>query len=131
MACLSTSGRQGLFVAVGSRRYHNQRFVCQLMLTPHQQNYQHENNHHRKNLGGSMANNTKCNTTPTITASRLLSCSTSASLSNAPLQFQQPKRYFHGFNQNTTTTATSVFNLMVSQRKKFKNLQIKQKKKKK
>lgn len=113
MACLSTSGRQGLFVAVGSRRYHNQRFVCQLMLTQPQP-YKHENKHHHKNFGGSMAYNIKCNTTPTITASRLLSCSTSASLSNAPLQFQQPKRYFHGFNQNTTKTPTSVFNLMVS-----------------
>lgn len=119
MACLSTSGRQGLFVAVGSRRYHNQRFVCQLMLQQ-----QHENKH-RKNLGGSMANNAttttrnKCSTAAT-TASRLLSCTaTSASLSNAPLHFQQPKRYFHGFNKNTTTTtattkATSVFDLMVS-----------------
>ncbi|KAI8123003.1 Decaprenyl-diphosphate synthase subunit 1 [Lucilia cuprina] len=103
MACLSTSGRQGLFVAVGSRRYHNQRFLCQLML-------QQQENNHRKNLGGSMAN-TKCSTA----TSRLLSCTTSASLSNAPLHFQQPKRYFHGFNKNTTTTtttATSVFNLM-------------------
>ncbi|XP_065354170.1 all trans-polyprenyl-diphosphate synthase PDSS1 [Calliphora vicina] len=104
MACLSTSGRQGLFVAVGSRRYHNHRFVCQLMLQQQQQ----ENNH-RKNLGGSMAN-TKCSTA--TTTSRLLSCTTSASLSNAPLHFQQPKRYFHGFNKNTTTAATSVFNLM-------------------
>ncbi|XP_023308718.2 all trans-polyprenyl-diphosphate synthase PDSS1 [Lucilia cuprina] len=103
MACLSTSGRQGLFVAVGSRRYHNQRFLCQLML-------QQQENNHRKNLGGSMTN-TKCSTA----TSRLLSCTTSASLSNAPLHFQQPKRYFHGFNKNTTTTtttATSVFNLM-------------------
>lgn len=106
MACLSTSGRQGLFVAVGSRRYHNNRFVCQLMLQ------QQLENNHRKNLGGSMVN-TKCSTaTP---ASRLLSCTTtSASLSNAPLHFQQPKHYFHGFTKNTTTTATSVFNLMVS-----------------
>ncbi|KAM7359371.1 decaprenyl diphosphate synthase subunit 1 qless isoform 1-T2 [Cochliomyia hominivorax] len=110
MACLSTSGRQGLFVAVGSRRYNNHRFVCQLMLQKQQQ--QQENNH-RKNLGGSLAN-TKCSTA--TTASRLLSCTTtSASLSNAPLHFQQPKRYFHGFNKNTTTTtksATSVFDLM-------------------
>lgn len=98
MACLSTSGRQGLYIAVGSRRYHNQRFVCQLML---QQQQQQEKNH-RQNLGG-------C-----IPTSRLLSCITSASLSNAPLHFQLPKRYFHGSTKNTTTTPTSVLNLMVS-----------------
>uniref|UniRef100_A0A1A9ZJJ7 Uncharacterized protein n=1 Tax=Glossina pallidipes TaxID=7398 RepID=A0A1A9ZJJ7_GLOPL len=32
MACLGTSGRQGLFVAVGTRCYRNQKFLCQLFL---------------------------------------------------------------------------------------------------
>lgn len=127
MACLSTSGRQGLFVAVGSRRYHNHKYLCQFVLQPQLQHQQQNNNTHtssavianisrRSFTSGNNKNKTGIVATTTA-ASRLLSCNaakTSASLSNAPtiLPFQpQTKRFYHGIKDATNA---SVFNLMVS-----------------
>ncbi|XP_075145347.1 decaprenyl diphosphate synthase subunit 1 qless [Haematobia irritans] len=114
MACLSTSGRQGLFVAVGSRRYNNHKYLCQLVLQPQLQ--QHNTAHTSSDSRGSGKTNMKTGIVAT-TASRLLSCNaakTSASLSNAPsstlaLPFQQAKRYYHGINGGT-----NVFNVMLN-----------------
>lgn len=136
MACLSTSGRQGLFVAVGSRRYHNHKYLCQFVLQPQLQHQQQQNNNthtsssavisnisRRSFTSGNNRNKTGIVATTTA-ASRLLSCNaakTSASLSTAPtsssssslvLSFQpHTKRFYHGIKDATNA---SVFNLMVS-----------------
>ncbi|XP_059219016.1 all trans-polyprenyl-diphosphate synthase PDSS1 [Stomoxys calcitrans] len=124
MACLSTSGRQGLFVAVSARRYNNHKYLCQLVLPPQ---LQHHNAAHNSaasrgsftSANGSSKTNTKTGLVA-ATASRLLSCNaakTSASLSNAPsssamaLPFQQAKRYYHGINGGANA---NVFNVMLN-----------------
>lgn len=130
MACLSTSGRQGLFVAVGtSRRYHNHKFLCQLVLQQDNNNINKRNNNtvskrsFASATSGNVGKTNKAGGTgvgggAVATASRLLSCATtSASLSNAPLALpfqQQTKRYFHGI-QDAAARRNNVFTLMVSE----------------
>ncbi|XP_073818288.1 decaprenyl diphosphate synthase subunit 1 qless [Musca autumnalis] len=135
MACLSTSGRQGLFVAVGTRRYHNHKYLCQLMLQPQLQQQSGNNNTHnnssttRRSLSSATTATTTNNLTnktgivaTTSTTSRLLSCNaikTSASLSNAPTSSSSLqhnfKRYYHGLKD--VNHNSNVFNVMLNSNK--------------
>uniref|UniRef100_A0A1A9VVE8 Uncharacterized protein n=1 Tax=Glossina austeni TaxID=7395 RepID=A0A1A9VVE8_GLOAU len=109
MACLGTSGRQGLFVAVGTRCYRNQKFLCQLFL---QNNGNSNKISNRQSVVGDGDGDGAFTDDGAITISKLLlngnnTSASALSYGSTSTRYPVQKRHFHLLTNTTVPVAAA------------------------